>query len=161
MNKYETLKCHMNMALKNGQKLRRLTLADIVATIDKAATSGKTRVEITDAFVDEILTKYQKTVQEMIDTCPNTEQYADRKTEYLAKLEIVKGYAPQLITDETTIMSMILTTLYLKDEIALLEKKNKGQIMKVIMPAIKGQVDMAVANKVIDEMLKRKVLIDE
>lgn len=158
MNKYETLKCHMNMALKDGQKLRRLTLADIVATIDKAATAGKTRVEITDAFVEDILIKYQKIVQEMVDNCPDTEQYANRKAEYLAKLEIVKEYAPQLVTDETAIMGTILTILQFKDEVALLEKKNKGQIMRVVMPAIKGQVDMAVANKVIDEMLKRKVV---
>ena len=52
MNKYESIKAEMTAALKSGDKLRRLTLADMVATIDKAATSGKKRVEITDAFVD-------------------------------------------------------------------------------------------------------------
>ena len=54
MNKYETIKADMTAALKSGDKLRRLTLADMVATIDKAAIAGKTRVEITDAFVDDI-----------------------------------------------------------------------------------------------------------
>jgi uncharacterized protein YqeY len=150
MNKYETLKSHMNMALKDGQKLRRLTLADIVATIDKAATSGKTRVEITDAFVDEILTKYQKTVQEMIDTCPNSEKYAGLKAEYETKLEIVKGYAPQLISDEETIRQMVLDAV--NGEYPF-EKKSRGPIMKLVMPALKGKADMAVANKVIGEML--------
>lgn len=150
MNKYETLKCHMNMALKDGQKLRRLTLADIVATIDKAATAGKTRVEITDTFVDEILTKYQKTVQEMIDTCPNSEKYASLKTEYEAKLEIVKGYAPQLISDERAIRQMVLDAV--NGEYPF-EKKYRGPIMKLVMPTAKGKADMAVVNKVIGEML--------
>ena len=45
MNKYETLKADMTKALKDGDKLRRLTLADMVATIDKAAMAGKTRAE--------------------------------------------------------------------------------------------------------------------
>ena len=67
MNKYESIKADMTSALKNGDKLRRVTLADMVATIDKASTSGKKRVEITDTFVDEVLVKYKKTVQEMVD----------------------------------------------------------------------------------------------
>ena len=149
MNKYEALKSHMNMALKDGQKLRRLTLADIVATIDKAATAGKTRVEITDAFVEEILVKYQKTVQEMIDTCPNSEKYANLKAEYEAKLEIVKGYAPQLISDEEAIRQMVLDAV--NGEYPF-EKKSRGPIMKLVMPALKGKADMTVANKVISEM---------
>jgi len=150
MNKYEILKDHMNMALKTGDKLRRLTLADIIATIDKAATSGKTRIEITDAFVDEILIKYQKTVQEMIDTCPNTEQYAKYKETYQLRFDIVKGYAPQLIVDEGRIKAMVLDAL--NGEIELV-KKNRGQIMKIVMPILKGRVDMGIANKVISEML--------
>ena len=76
MNKYESIRADMTTALKNGDKLRRLTLADIIATIDKTATAGKTRVDITDAFVDEVLVKYKKTVQEMIDTCPDKADYA-------------------------------------------------------------------------------------
>ena len=150
MNKYETLKSDMNIALKSGDKLRRLALADIVATIDKASTSGKTRIEITDTFVDEILIKYQKTVQEMIDTCPNTEQYAKYKETYQLRFNIVKEYAPQLITDETEIKGMILDVL--NNEYGL-EKKNRGQIMKIVMPVLKGKVDMGAANKVINEML--------
>jgi uncharacterized protein YqeY len=45
---------------------------------------------------------------------------------------------------------MILDVL--NNEYAL-EKKNRGQIMKIVMPVLKGQVDMAVANKVIGSML--------
>ena len=42
MNKYERMKADMTAALKSGDKLRRLTLADMVATIDKTAIAGKT-----------------------------------------------------------------------------------------------------------------------
>lgn len=150
MTKYETLKVHMNESLKHNDKNRRATLADIIATIDKASTSGKTRIEITDAFVDEILVKYQKTIQEMIDTCPNTEQYAKYKETYQLRFDIVKEYAPQLIADEDEIKTMILDAL--NGEIELV-KKNRGQIMKIVIPILKGRVDMGMANKVISEML--------
>jgi uncharacterized protein YqeY len=89
MTIYEKIKSDMNESLKNGNKARRAVLADIVATIDKASIAGKTRIEITDTLVNEVLTKYKKTVQEMIDTCPDTEQYAARKAEYIANMAVV------------------------------------------------------------------------
>ena len=150
MNKYETIKADMTTALKNGDKLRRLTLADMVATIDKAATSGKTRVEITDAFVDEVMMKYKKTVQEMVDTCP-----ADRtklKTEYENKLAITLEYAPKVVDDPFEIETLILN--FACENNLVLTKNNKGAIMKVIMPFLKkNNCDMKVANGVLNKVI--------
>ena len=150
MNKYETLKAAMTAALKVGDKERRLTLADIVATIDKASTSGKTRVEITDAFVDEVLTKYKKTVQEMVDTCP-----ADRtelKAQYENKLAITMEYAPKVMEDPFEIETLILN--FACENNLVLTKSNKGAIMKVIMPFLKqNNCDMKVANGILNKVI--------
>ena len=150
MNKYETLKADMTAALKAGDKERRLTLADIVATIDKASTSGKTRVEITDAFADEVLTKYKKTVQEMVDTCP-----ADRtelKAQYENKLAITLEYAPKVMEDPFEIETLILNFAY--DNCLILTKSNKGAIMKTIMPFLKqNNCDMKVANGILNKVI--------
>ena len=146
MNKYESIKADMTTALKNGDKLRRLTLADMVATIDKAATSGKKRVEITDAFVDEVMLKYKKTIQEMVDTCPNTEKYADKKAEYLAKLEIAKEFAPKIIDDVDEIRKMI--NLWGITNAVSITSGNKGVIIKAIMPWLKqNHCDMKAAQE--------------
>ena len=146
MNKYEVIKAEMTAALKSGDKLRRLTLADMVATIDKAATSGKTRVEITDAFVDEVLTKYKKTVQEMVDTCPDTEKYAEKKAEYLMKLAIAAEYAPTVIDDVDEIKKMI--NLWGCGNQVSIVTQNKGIIMKMIMPWLKqNHCDMRAAQE--------------
>ena len=146
MNQYESIKAEMTAALKNGDKLRRLTLADMVATIDKAATSGKQRVEITDAFVDEVLLKYKKTVQEMVDTCPDTEKYADKKVEYLAKLEIAKEFAPKIIDDVDEIKKMI--NYWGICNAVSITSGNKGIIMKNVMPFLKKEnCDMKVAQE--------------
>ena len=152
MNKYETIKADMTAALKAGDKLRRLTLADMVATIDKAATSGKKRVEITDAFVDEVMLKYKKTVQEMVDTCPDTEKYAEKKAEYLMKLAIAAEYAPKVIDDSCEIEKLILN--FACENNLVLTKSNKGAIMKVIMPFLKqNNCDMKVANGVLNKVI--------
>lgn len=152
MNKYESIKADMTTALKNGDKLRRLTLADMVATIDKAATSGKKRVEITDAFVDEVLLKYKKTVQEMVDTCPDTEKYAGKKAEYLMKLAIATEYAPIVMEDPVEIEKLILD--FACENNLVLTKSNKGMIMKSIMPFLKqNNCDMKIANGILNKVI--------
>ena len=152
MNKYEVIKMGMTEALRSGDKLRRLTLADMVATIDKAATSGKKRVEITDAFVDEVLIKYKKTVQEMIDTCPDTEKYADKKTEYMAKLAIAKEFAPEIIEDKDEIVKMI--NYWGVCNAVSIVSGNKGIIMKNVMPFLKSKnCDMKVAQEALKEAM--------
>lgn len=152
MNKYESIKADMTSALKNGDKLRRLTLADMIATIDKAATSGKKRVEITDAFVDEVLLKYKKTIQEMVDTCPDTEKYAEKKAEYLMKLAIAAEYAPKVIDNPCEVEKLILD--FACENNLVLTKSNKGAIMKVIMPFLKqNNCDMKIANGVLNKVI--------
>lgn len=137
-------------AMKYGNGFRKQVLTDMIDAIQKAAITPKGRVEITDELAVEVLIKYQKTVQEMIDTCP--ESRAETLAEYKGQMEIVKEYAPQLITDEDFIRTSIKVNL----ETAGIEidKKNRGQIMKLIMPMYKGKADMKVVNKVIGDMLK-------
>jgi uncharacterized protein YqeY len=146
MNKYETIKADMIAALKSGDKLRRLTLADMVAAIDKAATSGKTRVEITDVLVDEVMTKYKKTIQEMVDTCPDNEKYAEKKAEYLTKLAIATEYAPTIIDSVDEIAKMI--NMWGISNAVSITSGNKNIIMKMIMPWLKqNHCDMRAAQE--------------
>lgn len=159
MNKYETIRADMTTALKNGDKARRLTLADMVATIDKAATSGKKRVEITDAFVDEVMLKYKKTVQEMVDTCPDgaadpkrDAELKARKAEYLAKLAVATEYAPVVIDDIDEIKKMIM--LWGCGNQVSIVTQNKGIIMKAIMPWLKqNNCDMKVAQEALKQSM--------
>ena len=146
--KLEMLQKEKIAAMKNKDEIRKSVLTDMIDTIQKASITSKGRIEITEQLVDETLIKYQKMTQEMIDTCPASR--ADKLAEYEAAMVIVKEYAPQLITDETKIKGIILDVL--NNEYTL-EKKNRGQIMKIVMPALKGKVDMAIANKVIGSML--------
>ena len=151
MTIYEQIKSDMTKALKEGNKERRAVLADIVAAIDKASIAGKTRVEITDQLTNEVLTKYKKTVQEMIDTCPDTEQYAARKAEYIANMAVVNEYAPVFITDEAKITTMIRE--YCEEKGLKLELPYKGAVMRAIMPFLKSQnCDMKVAQGALNKL---------
>ena len=153
MNKYEQIKADMTSALREGNKLKRLVLSDIVSTIDRASTSGKTRVEITDAFVNDTLIKYKKTVQEMVDTCPNDEKYADTKANYLERLKITEEYAPNIIDSVAEIEKMIAG--WGKENNIELVVKNKGVIMKSLMPWLKQNFcDMKAAQDALKNILE-------
>lgn len=141
------------VAFKAGDKTRVKVLNDIIMLVQKEQTKGKAKIEATEEMVAACATKVQKTLEEMVATCPGkTEQkdYTPLLEDYKAQLAIAREYAPQLITDEAEIKNMIWNALGNNIE---LTKKNKGMIMKTVMPALKGKVDMAIANKLIGEML--------
>lgn len=141
-------------AMKAGDKTRVKVLNDIIVLVQKEQTKGKQKIEATEEMVAACTTKVQKTLEEMVATCPGkTEQkdYTPLLEDYKAQLAIAREYAPQLITDENEIRNMIWNTLGNNVE---LTKKNKGQIMKMVMPILKGKVDMKIANEIIGGMLQ-------
>ena len=135
-------------AMKEGAALKKEVLTDMIDSIQKASITPKGRVEINEELVNEVLIKYQKMTHEMIDTCP--ESRVQTLAIYNARMDIVKEYAPQLVVDEAEITNMITSMC----EGIEMTKKNRGQIMKTIMPQLKGKVDMSIANRVIGGMLK-------
>ena len=66
----ENLQAARTAAMKTGDMATKNVLSNMIDACQKAAITPKGRVEITEQLVDETLIKYQKTVQEMIDTCP-------------------------------------------------------------------------------------------
>lgn len=145
----EVLQKEMITALKAGDKLRKEVVAGLVDAVKKAGIDRQCRDNIPESLVNTVLQKEQKTMQEMIDTCPadRTETLALYKT----KMEIIKEFAPQLLTDPNEIKEKVLALLASAGLEAT--KKNKGQIMKTIMPIFKGNADMGVVNKVVSEVL--------
>ena len=138
-------------AMKTGDKTRIKVLNDIIILVQKEQTKGKTKIEATEEMVAACATKAQKTLEEMVATCPNTAEYAERLADYTAQLAIATEYAPKMITDPEEIARMVIDAVDGTIEMTI---RNKGQIMRVVMPALKGKADMAVANKVIGDMLK-------
>ena len=145
----ENLQAARTAAMKASDMATKNVLSNMIDACQKATITSKGRVEITEQLIDEVLIKYQKTIQEMIDTCP-----ADRTElmeKYTAEMAVVKEYAPQLITDIQTIknrMSALIT-----DAGLVPDKKSKGAIMKLASAEFKGKADMKIVSQVIAEML--------
>lgn len=143
----EELQSAMITAMKNKDKLRKMVLSEIIDMTKKSAMGKNGRSEITETMVNEAIIKYKKTVQEMIDTCPPS--LTATLENYNEQMAIVNEFAPKIVSDENEIRNLILDIVGGEIEFT---KTNKGQIMKTVMPALKGKVDMAVANKVLGGM---------
>lgn len=149
----EKLQSDMITARKAADKARVSALTNMIDTVKKASLTPKGRVEITEQLVNESLIKYQKIVQEQYDTCPNDAEYMERKNQYCKELEIVKEYAPQLITDTKELKIKIEEILdNLADQGISVEPKNRGVIMKTVMSELKGKADLKVAQSILKEV---------
>lgn len=139
----ETLQKEMIAAMKNKDKIRKETISSLVSAVKKAAIDNKCKDDITEKLVDQVLLKEEKTMQEMIDTCPSDR--VDILNEYNQKLTIIKEFTPILITNTDDIEEMV------KNIGVELIKKNMGTIMKELKSK---NVDMKAAKDVVNKMLR-------
>ena len=144
----EKLQSEMIQAMKNKDKTRKSVLSGLVDAVKKASMTNNGRVEITEQLVDEVLLKYKKMVQEQIDTCPA--ERIETLEEYKTQMAIVAEFAPTLITDETEIRYLILDIVNNEHEFS---KSNRGILMKIIAPVLKGKADMSIVNKVLSNII--------
>ena len=138
----EILQSEMIKAMKNKDKIRKDTISSIVQAVKKAAIDGKCKDNIPEELVDKALLKEEKTMVEMIDTCPTDR--TDTLDEYNQRLTIIREFTPKLVDDPTEIEQIVK-----KIDVELV-KKNMGVIMKELKS--KG-VDMKVAKDVVGKML--------
>lgn len=144
----EMLSKEMIIAMKNKDKLRKDTISALIGAVKKAGIDKGCRDNIPESLVTEVILKEQKTINEMIDTCPKDR--IDLLKEYVNRAEIIKEFAPKMLTEEE-IKEEFLN--FCKEKNIELIKNNKAIIMKNFMPTIKGRADGKLANKIISESL--------
>lgn len=147
--KLETLQSEMIQAMKNKDKPRKTVLSGLVGAVKNAAIDKGCRDNVSENLVDEVLLKYKKMVQEMIDTCPADR--AETLNDYKYQMSVVTEFAPTLITDEGQIKTIVLD--FATENSIELTKNNRGKIMGIISKCLKGKVDMSVVSKVVGGML--------
>lgn len=145
----EVLEKARDNARKSGDKAALLAFNEVIAYIRKMETAGKKKIELTEQMVDEGLVKYCKMLKDSIKEFP--EGNSVRLT-YEEQLTILSEYAPAALENEGEIEKTIVTTL-LMNNIPIC-KKNKGKMMKVLMPELRARhADMEVAMRVIDRLM--------
>ena len=112
-------------------------LRGVLATAQNIAIEARTK--ITEEIINSALLKEQKTIEEMIRTCPA--ERIDLRQEYNAKLNIINHYVSKIIDNPEKELNK-----------AKLEKATKK---KEIMPKLKDKVNMKVVSQIISKIFKK------
>lgn len=142
----EVLQKEMIAAMKAKNKSRKDTLSSLISAVKKTAIDEKCKDNITEDLVNRVLLKEKKTVQEMIDTCPAERE--DLLNEYKSRMFVINEFAPKMMSEDE-VKNAIYDILATVDT----SKSNKGMIMKIVMPKLKGKADGKLINKVVDGIL--------
>ncbi len=142
----EQLQKDMVAAMKARDKIRKEAISSLVSAVKKIAIDEGCRDDIPEELVDRAILKEMKLVKEQMDTCP--EEREELKAGYQATYEIIKEYAPSMMSEEE-IKAFIQSNF--ADAVAT---KNKGQIMKSVMAELKGKADGKLINQVVADLCK-------
>ena len=142
----EVLRKDMVAAMKAKDKVTKEAVSSLIAAVKKVAIDEGCRDDIKEELVNRVILKEMKTVKEQIDSCPA--ERTDLLAEYQQRYDIMSEYAPAMLSEEE--VRKILTEKF-ADVIAT---KNKGQIMKTVMPELKGKADGKLIGQVVAELCK-------
>ena len=137
----EQLQKDMIAAMKAKDKPRKEAISSLVSAVKKAAIDAGCRDDIKEDMVDQVILKELKTVKEQIDTCPAERE--DLKAEYQFRYDVIQEYAPSLMSEEE------IKNFIMEKFADIVAQKNKGMIMKNVMPELKGKADGKVINQVV------------
>ena len=148
MSKIELVRAAMVEAMKAKDKDRKDSLSMLLSALKNAEIDK--RSPLTEDEANAVIKKELKQTKETMDTAP-----ADRTDiieEARKRMEVYQEFAPADLTVDqiTEIINGVLKEL----EIEAPTAKDKGRIMKVLMPLVKGKADGKVVNEVLAEMMK-------
>lgn len=143
MSKMDEVRGAMMQALKAGDKPRKEALSLLLSAL-KSKYIDK-RADLTEEEENAVVLREIKQAQEAMDTAP-----ADRTDvieENRLRMSVYSEFAPKQM-DEAEIAEVIRATLAELD-IQTPTVKDKGRIMKTLMPKVKGKADGALVNKLV------------
>lgn len=141
---FEQLQKDMVAAMKNRDKVRKDAVSALVSAAKKVAIDEGTRDNVTEEIVDRVILKEIKTVKEQLDSCPASRE--DLRREYQARYDIFQEYAPKMMSAQE------VEAFLLEKYADLVAQKNKGLVMKAVMPELKGKAEGSVINQVVAKL---------
>ncbi len=140
----EKLQKDMMEAMKAHDKARKESISVLYSAAKKVGIDNGCREDIPEEMVDQAILKELKSVKEQIETCPA--ERTDLLEEYKSRLAVFEEYAPKMLS-ASEVESL------LKDKFSeVIASKNKGMIMKSVMPELKGKADGKTISEVVAKL---------
>lgn len=143
MSKIEQVRADMVKAMKAGEKDTKETLSMLLAALKNKAIDK--RSDLTEEEEVQVILKEIKQTKETIEMTPS-----DRTKileECNKRLSVLEQYAPKMMEEEE--IKAVITATLVEVGIETPTAKDKGKIMKVLMPKVKGKADGKLVNDIL------------
>lgn len=148
MSKIDQVRAAMVEAMKAKDKDRKDSLSMLLSALKNAEIDK--RAPLTEDEANTVVKKELKQTKETMDTAP-----ADRTDiieEAKKRMAVYQEFAPADLTPEQ--IAEVIKAVFAELEIETPTAKDKGRIMKALMPQVKGKADGKVVNEILASMMK-------
>ena len=148
MSKIEEVRGDMFKAMKAGDKETKETLSMLLAALKNKAIDK--RGDLTEEEEVQVVLKEIKQTKEALEMAPGDR--TDIIEECTRRLAVLEQYAPKMMgeADIREVISATLSELGIEAPTA----KDKGWIMKVLMPKVKGKADGKLVNELLTSVMQ-------
>lgn len=146
MSKVDVVRQAMVEAMKNKDKERKETLSMLLAALKNKEIDK--REPLTEAEENEVVKKEIKQTKETMELAPADRE--DIKQQCQKRLDVLKEFAPEEMSAQQ--IKKEIEEVMVALGITELTGKDKGKLMKELMPRVKGKADGALVNKIVGEM---------
>ena len=147
MSKIDEVRKAMVAAMKAGEKERKDSLSMLLSALKNKAIDK--REDLTEAEENEVVLKEIKQTKETLEMTP-----ADRSEiidECTTRIAVYEEFAPKMLNEEE--IREVIAGVLKELEMEAPTGKDKGKIMKVLMPKVKGIADGKLVNQVLGSMM--------
>ena len=147
MSMIDEVRSQMVEAMKSKDKPRKDALSMLLSALKNKAIDK--REDLTEAEEFEVVKKEMKQTIETMELAP--EDREDIKEACRIRLSVYQKFAPEEMSEDA-IREMVKQVL---ESLGITEPsgKDKGKVMKELMPKVKGRADGGLVNKIVGEML--------
>ena len=147
MSKMEDVRAQMVQAMKSGEKERKEALSMLLAAL-KAKFIDK-REELTEEEENAVVLRELKQTKETLESAPADR--ADIREQCERRITALQEFAPREMSEEEIRAQIQASLAVLGIEQPTI--RDKGRLMKELMPRVKGKADGALVNRLVTELL--------
>ena len=148
MSKIDEVRAAMVAAMKAKDKVRKDSLSMLLSALKNAEIDK--RSPLTEEEENAVVKKELRQSKETYDLAPEERQ--DIREEMAARIAVYKEFAPEDMSAEqiAQVIQEVLAELGIEKPVGA----DKGKIMKVLMPRVKGKADGKLVNETLPGMMK-------
>ncbi len=148
MSKIDEIRAEMVQAMKDKDKDRKDTLSMLLSALKNKAIDK--RADLTPEEENEIIKKEIRQTKETRECAPVNR--TDIIEQCDNRIRILNEFAPEEMSEDAirVTIAQVLNNLGIENPTA----KDKGKVMKELMPLVKGKAEGSVVNKIVGEILK-------